>query len=89
MLTLHFFFKGEVANEVETEQIVHEAVWSSLSESHVTSFVQIRGSVPSHWAQTSGDRKIVPKPPIFFTLSDPNGRTSGKIERRGNYELVL
>ena len=53
--------QGHVANEVETEQIVHDASLSSLGRSHFTSFVQLRGSVPVYWSQ---DPKQVPKPPI-------------------------
>lgn len=42
--------RGHVANEVETEQIVHDA--STLSPgSPMTSYVQMRGSVPCFWAQ--------------------------------------
>lgn len=51
-----------MANEVETEQIVHDASLSSLGKSHFTSFVQLRGSVPAFWSQ---DPKQVPKPPIM------------------------
>ena len=50
-----------MANEVETEQILHDASLSSLGKSHFTSFVQLRGSVPALWSQ---DPKQVPKPPI-------------------------
>ena len=39
-------FSGDVANEVETEQIVMDSSISNLEKSNVTSFVQIRGSVP-------------------------------------------
>ena len=39
-------FKGDVANEVETEQIVMDSSVSNLEKANVTSFVQIRGSVP-------------------------------------------
>ena len=37
---------------------------------------QIRGSVPGHWTQDVSS--MVPKPQIFFQLSDPFCRTSGK-----------
>ncbi|CAF1252025.1 unnamed protein product [Rotaria magnacalcarata] len=53
--------KGFVANEVETEHILHDASLSSLGKSHFTSYVQLRGSVPAFWSQ---DPKQVPKPPI-------------------------
>ncbi|CAF1144930.1 unnamed protein product [Adineta ricciae] len=60
--------KGYVANEVETEQIVHDASLSSLGKSHFTSYVQLRGSVPAFWSQ---DPKQVPKPPIVIDMNDP------------------
>lgn len=47
-------FQGDVANEVETEQMVHDSEVSSLSEGHFTSFVQMRGSIPGHWRQEMG-----------------------------------
>ena len=62
-----------MANEVETEQIVMDADLSSLHVGRVSSFVQIRGSVPGHWSQP-----MTAKPPIFFELHDPYGRTSGR-----------
>lgn len=54
---------GDVANEVETEQIVFDASLSSLESGHFSSFVQTRGSIPFFWSQ--GISKIVPKPPII------------------------
>eukprot|EP00095_Tigriopus_kingsejongensis_P006225 maker-scaffold301_size216225-snap-gene-0.18 protein:Tk06225 transcript:maker-scaffold301_size216225-snap-gene-0.18-mRNA-1 annotation:"polyphosphoinositide phosphatase isoform x2" len=69
-------FEGDVANEVETEQIVSDSTILDLQKAKITSYVQIRGSVPSHWAQDV--TKMVPKPQIFFELSDPHGRTSGQ-----------
>lgn len=39
-------FQGDVANEVETEQIVHDSGLSSFNNGHFTSFVQMRGSIP-------------------------------------------
>jgi len=66
-------FDGDVANEVETEQIVADADVSALDSGHISSFVQIRGSVPGHWSQP-----MTAKPPIFFELHDPYSRTSGR-----------
>lgn len=62
-------FMGDVANEVETEQIV-------IDGHRLSSFVQMRGSVPSHWSQDNS--KIVPKPPIQLDLPDPYSLTPGK-----------
>ncbi|XP_053695063.1 polyphosphoinositide phosphatase [Sabethes cyaneus] len=66
---------GDVANEVETEQIV-------LDGTRMCSFTQLRGSVPSHWSQDVS--KMVPKPQIALDLSDPYGETSGK-----HYERLM
>lgn len=61
--------QGHVANEVETEQIVldyHSNVVNTLGNlptAHITSFVQMRGSIPLYWCQ---DISIMtPKPPIL------------------------
>ncbi|EDO26164.1 predicted protein, partial [Nematostella vectensis] len=43
--------EGFVANEVETEQIVHDASVLSFHSGRFTSYVQIRGSVPTFWSQ--------------------------------------
>ncbi|OBA23202.1 hypothetical protein METBIDRAFT_29724 [Metschnikowia bicuspidata var. bicuspidata NRRL YB-4993] len=68
--------RGNVANEVETEQIVLDMLTSSFhdpahgvyaSPRH-TSFVQHRGSIPLCWTQ---DLNRLPKPPIEIHLSDP------------------
>lgn len=68
-------FQGDVANEVETEQMVHDSGVSSLSLSHFTSFVQMRGSIPGHWKQDMG--KMVAKPAITLDLNDPYAETAG------------
>jgi hypothetical protein len=43
--------QGFVANDVETEQIVHDASTLSFKNGGYTSFVQLRGSVPLFWSQ--------------------------------------
>ncbi|XP_037072871.1 polyphosphoinositide phosphatase-like, partial [Pollicipes pollicipes] len=68
-------FAGDVANEVETEQIVHDACVSSLERGFFSSHVQVRGSVPCHWYQ---DTSRIPKPPIQMELADPCYLTPGK-----------
>lgn len=60
---------GDVANEVETEQIV-------VDGHRMCSFVQMRGSIPSHWSQDIS--KMVPKPPISLDISDPYAITPAK-----------
>lgn len=68
--------RGNVANEVETEQIVSDMLISSFHDPkygfyanpRFTSFVQHRGSIPLYWTQ---DLNRLPKPPIEINLSDP------------------
>lgn len=68
--------KGNVANEIETEQIVSDMLISSFHDTKYgfynnpkyTSFVQHRGSIPLYWTQ---DLNKLPKPPIEINLSDP------------------
>jgi len=67
---------GDVANEVETEQIACDASIGSDRVGHYTSFVHMRGSVPAHWAQDIS--KIQPKPPIFIETQDPYASVAGK-----------
>lgn len=56
---------GNVANEVETEQIVYRPGPFGKA----TSFVQHRGSVPLFWSQDMGS--VPQKPPIEIDHSDP------------------
>ncbi|XP_015787789.1 polyphosphoinositide phosphatase-like [Tetranychus urticae] len=83
---------GDVANEVETEQIAFDASLSSLDVVKYTSFVQIRGSIPSHWSQDSF--KVVPKPQITTDFVDPYFQTAGRhfndlLQRYGSPVIVL
>ncbi|XP_031847551.1 polyphosphoinositide phosphatase FIG4 isoform X2 [Nomia melanderi] len=85
-------FDGDVANEVETEQIVHDSGVSSLSKGRFSSFVQMRGSVPGHWSQDVS--KIVPKPTITCDLADPYVETAGAhfnqlLKRYGSPIIIL
>lgn len=68
--------EGSVANEVETEQIVHDASISNFAKGFFTSFVQIRGSVPDRWSQDA--TKIVPKPTIVQDFIDPYHEATAK-----------
>ena len=54
--------EGQVANEVETEQIVHDATSNLHPNGRYTSYIQLRGSVPSFWSQDLTG--IRPKPQI-------------------------
>ena len=68
--------EGDVANEVETEQIACDASIGSDKVGHYTSFVHMRGSVPAHWAQDIS--RIQPKPPIFIETKDPHSELAGR-----------
>ncbi|GMM33692.1 phosphatidylinositol-3,5-bisphosphate 5-phosphatase [Saccharomycopsis crataegensis] len=69
--------KGNVANEVESEQIVCDELTTSFHDNangyfmnpRYTSFVQHRGSIPLFWTQDSNIK--IAKPPISMTLNDP------------------
>ncbi|XP_030382883.1 polyphosphoinositide phosphatase [Scaptodrosophila lebanonensis] len=62
-------FQGDVANEVETEQIVSDG-------QRLCSFTQMRGSIPSHWSQDTS--KMVPKPQIQLDICDPYAQTPSR-----------
>ncbi|XP_012271365.1 polyphosphoinositide phosphatase isoform X2 [Orussus abietinus] len=85
-------FDGDVANEVETEQIVHDSGVSSFQHGRFSSFVQMRGSVPGHWSQDVS--KMVPKPTITCDLADPYAETAGAhfnqlLKRYGSPIIIL
>ena len=58
--------QGYVANQIETEQITQDGSLSQMHKARLTSFVQLRGSLPSQWSQDIS--KIVPKPQILCEL---------------------
>lgn len=63
---------GNVANEVETEQIVYRRGMNSS----ITSFLHHRGSVPIFWSQDMGS--VPQKPPIQIDHCDPWYQACGK-----------
>jgi len=63
--------EGFVANEVETEQIAHDACFISLKSGRYTSYTQLRGSAPFYWSQDTTQGRIVPKPQILVDRTDP------------------
>ncbi|KAL8738336.1 MAG: hypothetical protein Q9181_000846 [Wetmoreana brouardii] len=75
--TYDWCIPGFVANDVETEQIVSEALTTSFhapgpqlyANPTLTSFVQHRGSIPLHWTQDNSG--VSPKPDIKLNLVDP------------------
>ena len=60
--------QGKVANDVEHEQILHDES-KSTSSGVFSSFLQIRGSIPTFWTQESS--VTMPKPPIELNRVDP------------------
>ncbi|KAL8691504.1 MAG: hypothetical protein Q9218_003290 [Villophora microphyllina] len=75
--TYDWCMPGFVANDVETEQIVSEALTTSFhapgpqlyANPTLTSYVQHRGSIPLHWTQDNSG--VSPKPDIELNLVDP------------------
>ncbi|KAI0283105.1 SacI homology domain-containing protein [Russula aff. rugulosa BPL654] len=76
--------EGNVANEVETEQIVSEALTTPFycpqqrysndegprrPNPRYTSYVQYRGSIPIYWMQEQNN--MTPRPPIEISVVDP------------------
>ncbi|PWN31122.1 hypothetical protein BDZ90DRAFT_230116 [Jaminaea rosea] len=70
---------GQVANDVETEQIVSEALTTPFyaaehahcyaANPRFTSYVMHRGSIPIFWTQDSTN--MSPRPPIEIPVADP------------------
>lgn len=60
--------QGKVANDVEHEQIVHDES-KSASNGIFSSYLQVRGSIPTFWTQESS--VTMPKPPIELNRVDP------------------
>jgi hypothetical protein len=68
---------GNVANEVETEQIVHmESTQESSLGYRYTSFVQLRGSIPLFWTQRTS--KADPMPKVVLGPADPDYTVSSQ-----------
>lgn len=68
--------EGFPANFVETEQIVSNLTISSPIRPSITSFVQVRGSVPLYWFQKPGI--FTPKPIIEINQVDARLAGAGK-----------
>ncbi|TNN18321.1 Polyphosphoinositide phosphatase isoform 1 [Schistosoma japonicum] len=84
---------GDVANEVETEQIVHDTSYSFLRHGRVSSYVQMRGSVPLFWSQESS-KVVVGRPPLEILRDDPFYESMGLhfaslLQRHGSPVIVL
>ncbi|CAI5439011.1 unnamed protein product [Caenorhabditis angaria] len=68
---------GQVANFVETEQIIWDMTSSpNVANGKFSSFVQIRGSVPMRWSQDPSTRGVVGKPLILIDNHEPHAQTA-------------
>ncbi|XP_028996686.1 polyphosphoinositide phosphatase isoform X2 [Betta splendens] len=84
--------EGDVANEVETEQIVHDASVTSFTAGSYSSYVQVRGSVPLYWSQDIST--MMPKPPIRLDQADPYAHVAAlhfdqMLQRFGSPIIIL
>lgn len=84
--------EGDVANEVETEQIIHDASVMSFSAGSYSSYVQVRGSVPLYWSQDIST--MMPKPPIRLDQADPYAHVAAlhfdqMLQRFGSPIIIL
>lgn len=85
---------GDVANEVETEQIVHSATLTSFLRGQYTAYVQYRGSIPVHWFQDITANMVPSKPQITIAMSNPYAQVTARhfvplIKRFGSPIVVL
>ena len=82
---------GNVANDVETEQVLEEVIdW--IERPKISSFIQIRGSIPVYWSQIQNF--VYEKPEIKVNLSDiryeaTKRHFSSLIERYGVPTIVF
>uniref|UniRef100_A0AAR2LDK9 SAC domain-containing protein n=1 Tax=Pygocentrus nattereri TaxID=42514 RepID=A0AAR2LDK9_PYGNA len=84
--------EGDVANEVETEQIIHDASVMSFTAGSYSSYVQVRGSVPLYWSQDIST--MMPKPPIRLDQADPYAHVAAlhfdqMLQRFGSPIIIL
>ena len=61
---------GHSANDIETEQVLHDRVGGDHFEGQFSSHVQMRASIPLFWVQDSNP--MVPKPDIYIQKVDPS-----------------
>ncbi|EER08312.1 hypothetical protein Pmar_PMAR010654 [Perkinsus marinus ATCC 50983] len=86
---------GDAANEVETEQMLIDLSTGGIGRHPLSSFVQVRGSVPVFWMQDQNQLGLMkPKPPIRFHRTDRNNTASkrhfsGLFGRYGGPILVV
>uniref|UniRef100_A0A0N5AK70 SAC domain-containing protein n=1 Tax=Syphacia muris TaxID=451379 RepID=A0A0N5AK70_9BILA len=84
--------QGDVANDVETEQILWDISSSpDFRYGKFSAFVQRRGSVPLLWSQDPSTRGVVGKPLISIDINEPNAQTAAGHfrELRRKYESPI
>jgi phosphatidylinositol 3,5-bisphosphate 5-phosphatase len=65
--------QGKCANDVEHEQVLHDESGSVVG-GVFSSYLQVRGSIPTYWTQESS--VTMPKPPIELNRVDPTYRAT-------------
>lgn len=78
--------QGDVANEVETEQILCDASVMSFTAGSYSSYVQVRGSVPLYWSQDIST--MMPKPPITCAWNNIFNSNSSLHIFRDNWLII-
>ena len=82
---------GHVANDVETEQMVDAGGDWDYAPLRLSSFVQVRGSIPLFWFQDSS--KLTAKPDIVLRKVDPTYRATRlhflHLMQRYSYPIIV
>jgi len=83
---------GKVANDVEHEQIIHDESGAKVDAGIFSSFLQMRGSIPTYWTQESS--VTMPKPPIVLNRVDPTYKATqlhfeDLLKRYGSPVIIL
>ena len=66
--------RGHAANDVETEQLLHDRSSGDAREGQFVSYVTMRASIPVHWTQESNP--IIAQPAIVMQKLDPLHRST-------------
>lgn len=82
---------GHVANDVETEQIVDSGGDWDYAPLRLSSFVQVRGSIPLFWSQDAS--RLTAKPDIVLRKLDPTYRATRlhflHLMQRYSYPIIV
>ena len=66
--------RGQAANDVETEQLLHDRASGDPHEGQYVAYVSMRGSIPVHWTQESS--AVIAQPAIVIQKADPLHRST-------------